>query len=113
MAEQLALHLSIDQAGPHLEVVHSLDHKRVALRPVVAPAGDQPDAHGIAPCHEPEAVVLDLVNPVRAGRGLVGGRWEARFDEARPVRGKPRTHTLDQHAPNLGGRGAESNQPLQ
>ena len=113
MAEQLALHLSIDQAGPHLEVVHSLDHKRVALRPVVAPAGDQPDAHGVTSGHQPEAVVLDLVNPVRAGRGLVGGRWEARFDEARPVRGKPRTHTLDQHAPNLGGRGAESNQPLQ
>ena len=68
---------------------------------------------GSAACHQPEAVVLDLVNPVGAGRGLVGGRWEARFDEARPVRGKPRTHTLDQHAPNLGGRGAESNQPLQ
>ena len=67
----------------------------------------------VAPSHQPIAVVLDLVNPVRAGRGLVGGRWEARFDEARPVRGKPRTHTLDQHAPNLGGRGAESNQPLQ
>ena len=31
---------------PHLEVVHGLRHQRVALRPVVAPAGDQPDAHG-------------------------------------------------------------------
>ena len=94
-------------------MVHGLDHERVAVRPVVAPAGDQPDAHGIAPGHQPVAVVLDLVNPVGAGRGLVGGGWEAGFDEARPVGGKPRTHTLDQHAANLGGRGAESNQPLQ
>ena len=83
-----AHHLAVDQAGPHLEVVHGLDHQRVALRPVVAPAGDQPDAHGVAPGHQPEAVVLDLVNPVGAGRGLVGGGREAGLDEARPVGGK-------------------------
>jgi hypothetical protein len=28
--------------------------------------------HGIAAGHQPEAVVLDLVNPIGAGRGLVG-----------------------------------------
>ena len=67
----------VDQARPHLEVVHRLDHQWIALRPVIAPAGDQPDAHGVAPVHEPEAIVLDLVNPVGAGRGLV----------ARPRRG--------------------------
>jgi hypothetical protein len=72
MAEQLALHLSIDQAGAYLVVVHGLDHQRIALRPVVAPAGDQPDAHRIAPGHQPEAVVLDLLNPVGVERGLVG-----------------------------------------
>ena len=72
MAEQLALNLSIDQAGAYLVVVHSLGHQRITGRPVVAPAGDQPDAHGVAPGHEPVAVVLDLVNPVGAGRGLVG-----------------------------------------
>ena len=68
-----AHHLAVDQAGPDLEVVHGLDHERVAVRPVVAPAGDQPDAHGVATGHQPEDVVLDLVNPVGAGRGLVGG----------------------------------------
>ena len=57
-------------------MVHGLGHQRVALRPVVAPAGDQPDAHRVAPGHEPEAVVLDLVNPVGAGRRLVG--WGGR-----------------------------------
>ena len=92
-----AHHLAVDQAGPHLEVVHGLDHQRIALRPIVAPTGDQPDAYRVPASHKPEAVVLDLVNPVRAGRGLVGWGWEAGFDEARPVGGKPLTHTLDQH----------------
>jgi hypothetical protein len=58
--------------------------------------------------HQPVAVVLDLVNPVGAGRGLVGGGRKAGLDEF-GVGGEAPTHTLDQHAPNLGGRGAESN----
>ena len=101
--------LAIDQAGPHLEVIHGLDHERVAGRPVVAPAGNQPDAHGIAAGHEPEPVVLDLVNPVGAGRRLVGRGGQAGFDEARPVGGQALTHTLDQHAANLGSRSQELN----
>ena len=48
-------HLAFDQAGPHFEVVHGLDHERIAGCPVVPPAGDQPDAHGIASGHEPVA----------------------------------------------------------
>ena len=68
-----AHHLAVDQAGPHLEVVHRLDDEWVALRPVFAPAGNQPDAHGVPTSHQPEAVVLDLVNPVGAGRGLSAG----------------------------------------
>jgi hypothetical protein len=36
---------------------------------------------GIAPDHEPVAVVLDLVNPVGAGRRLVGGGWQTRLYE--------------------------------
>jgi len=52
-------HLAVDQAGPHLEVVHGFDHERVALRPVIAPAGNQPDADRVAPV----AVVLDFVQP--------------------------------------------------
>ena len=41
-----AHHLAVDQARPHLEVVHGLDHERVALRPVMASSSDQSDAHG-------------------------------------------------------------------
>ena len=83
-------YLAIDQTQPHLEVVHGLRHQRIALRPVVAPAGDQPDAYRIAPGQQPETVVLDLVNPVGAGRGLAGWGWEAGIDEARPVSGDKR-----------------------
>jgi hypothetical protein len=32
-----AHNLAVDEARPHIEVIHGLDHKRVALRPVVAP----------------------------------------------------------------------------
>ena len=67
-----AHHLPVDQAGPHLEVVHGLDHEREAVRPVVAAPGNQPDADGIAPRHQPVAVVLDLMQPVGAGRRAVG-----------------------------------------
>ena len=98
-----------DEAGPHLEVVHGLDHERIACRPAMIAPGDQPDADGIATGHEPEAVVLDFVNPIRAGRRLVGWGWEAGFDEDRPVSGQALTHTPDQHAANLGGCGEESN----
>jgi hypothetical protein len=76
--------------------------------PVVALAGDEPDAHGVPPGHEPEPVVLDLMNPVGAGRGFVGGGREAGLDEF-GVGGKPLTHTLDQHVTNLGSRNQESN----
>ena len=55
MAEQLegshfpliaAHHLSIDQAGAVPEVVHGLGDQRIALRPVIALPGDEPDAQG-------------------------------------------------------------------
>ena len=53
-------------------MIHCLHDEWVAGCPVVAPTGDKPDADRVPTRHEPEAVVLDLVNPVGAGRGLVG-----------------------------------------
>jgi hypothetical protein len=90
--------LAIDQARPHLEVIHGLDHERVAPGPVMAVAGNQPDAHRITTGHEPVAVVLDLVNPVSAGRRLVRWGRKTGFEKACPVGGEPLTQTLDQHA---------------
>jgi hypothetical protein len=92
--------LAVDQAGPHLEVVHRLHHKRVAGCPVVAITGNQPDADRVPPGHEAEAVVLYLVNPVGPGRRAIGGGWEAGLDKA------------GGHCPvYLGGRGGESRSP--
>jgi hypothetical protein len=58
-------------------------------------AGEQPHASGITARHQPVAVMLDFVNPVRAGRRSVGCRWEAGFDEA----GRQQTGTR-QHGKN-------------
>jgi hypothetical protein len=57
---------------PHLEMVHRLDHQREAVRPVIAASSDEPDADGISPRHKAIAVVLNLMNPVCAGRWTVG-----------------------------------------
>ena len=86
-------HLAVDQAGPHLEVVYGLDHQREAVRPVIAPPGNQADANGIATGHQPVAVVLDLVNPTGPRRRMVGGGWQARLYEGGST----------QHAAYLGG----------
>jgi hypothetical protein len=68
-----AHYLAVDQAGAHLEVVDGLDNKRETVCPIITSPGQEPDADRIAPGHQPIAVVLDLVNPVRARRGIVGG----------------------------------------
>jgi len=73
--------LDVDQAGARLEPVHGLDDGGIAVRPVVPVAGEQPHAAAVSAHHEAVAVVLDLVNPVCTGWGLVGGRWQAGFDE--------------------------------
>ncbi len=74
--------LAIDQAGPQSERVDGLDDQREAARPVVAVAGEQADAGRVAAGHQPIAIVLDLVNPVRAARRSFGGGRKAGLDEA-------------------------------
>jgi hypothetical protein len=56
-------------------MVHRLHNQREALRPVIAPARDQPDANRISAGHEPVALVFDLVNQVEPGGARsAGGR---------------------------------------
>jgi hypothetical protein len=55
--------LAVDQAGPRLEMVHRFDHQRIALRPIVAPTGDQPDAYRAPASHKPVPVVIRLDPP--------------------------------------------------
>jgi hypothetical protein len=54
-----------------------LPPKNIAPRPVEAVAGQQADAGGVAPCHQPKAVELDLVQPAGTVGRLLGGRWQA------------------------------------
>jgi hypothetical protein len=53
-----------------------------ALAKIVAVARVEPHALGVAPRQDAEAVVLDFVEPVRAGRRLLSRRWQAWFDKA-------------------------------
>ena len=39
-------------------MVPGLGHQRIALRPVVAPAGDQPDANPVTTRQEPKPIRL-------------------------------------------------------
>jgi hypothetical protein len=54
---------------------------RKILYVIITVSGHEPDARRIAPGHHPIAVVLELVNPFRTHGRLVGGGWQARFDE--------------------------------
>ena len=78
-------------------MVHRLNHKRVAGRPVVASTGNQPDAHRVAPGHEPIPVVLDFVNPVGAGRRLcrLGMGGQGSMKVARSVARHSRIRSID------------------
>ena len=82
-------HLAVDQAGTHLEVVHRLDHQRKAGGPVVALAGDQPDATGSRRTMSLIAVMLDLgiqLEPdgsLSAGDGRQGSMKRARSADRR------------------------------
>jgi hypothetical protein len=88
---------AVDQAGAHFKVVHSLDRQRIANCPsVVAVASDQADAHGVAPGHEPEAIVLDLVNPAGPGGRPVGwGRQSGSMMRARSADRRLRISSID------------------
>jgi hypothetical protein len=63
---------AVDQARPDREMVQGRDDRGVAVRPLVRVSREKPDASRISPRHQPEAVVLDLVNPVRSRRRLLG-----------------------------------------
>ena len=68
-------------------MVYRLDNQGVAGEPVIAIACEQPNPDGITAGHQPIAVVLDLMHPVRPVRRLLARRWQAGLDkQARPFR---------------------------
>ncbi len=58
------------------------DGGREAMREVVSVSCNQPHTYGAAPRQDAKAIMLDFVQPTRTGRRSLGGRWQARFDNA-------------------------------
>jgi hypothetical protein len=56
-----------------LSVATALHDEREVSRPLDPVAGERAHAGGLTPCHQAEAVVLDLVQPARTARGPLGG----------------------------------------
>jgi hypothetical protein len=54
--------------------------RRIAGGPVIAVAIEQPNSSALALDDQAIAVMLDFVNPVRAGRNLSSARWDTRFE---------------------------------
>ncbi len=83
---------AVEDKGGRPKSRHSLSNEGIPVRPVVALAGEQANATVILlPNDQSVAIVLDLVNPVRSDRRLVGSGRDARFaqesgaDEARRI----------------------------
>jgi hypothetical protein len=70
--------LAIDQAGAHSQRRDRLDDQRVTRPPIMSVAREQPHAGALAAGHHPIPVVLDFVNPLRAGWRSLDGGWKAR-----------------------------------
>jgi hypothetical protein len=80
------LPLSVDQAGAHRERRDRRHDQGKPIGEIVAVAGLESHAvvsvDHVASRHDAEAVVLDLVQPVRSVRRRFGRRRQAGFDEA-------------------------------
>ena len=74
--------LPIEGDRLHPECRQCLDDARHAVCPVVATAEEHVHAVAIAPTDEPEAVVLDLIGPVRVGWHVAGNGRQVGFDRA-------------------------------
>jgi hypothetical protein len=74
--------LAVDHERARSVPQRGLDDQRIAVGPVVAIAGEQPDALAFALNDQAVPVMLDLVNPVRTGRNLGSARRDAGLEGA-------------------------------
>ena len=75
--------LTIDDAGARAQACQRLSDQREAMGEVVARAAIEPHLRASLAGNDAEAIVLDLVQPLAAGRQFCGLGWEARRDEPR------------------------------
>ena len=79
--------LAIDHARLAAELADCSRDIRIAVLPLIAVAGDEPHAAGIATGDQAKTVVLDLVQPASAGWWPVGLSWNARLEREDGGRG--------------------------
>ncbi len=72
---------AVDDAGARAQAGQRLDDQREATGEIIARAAVEPHAGTVLARDDPEAVVLDLVQPLAAGRQFRGFGREARRDE--------------------------------
>jgi hypothetical protein len=73
--------LVIDDARARAQACQRLDDQREAPGEVIAGTTIEPHSRAVLPGNDAEAVVLDFVQLLAAGRQPVGFGWEARRDE--------------------------------
>src|SRR5262249_1557314 len=72
---------AVDDAGARAQPGERVNDQREAVSEVVARTAVEPHLSAILSGNDAEAVVLDLVQPLAAGRQLIGFGWEMRRDE--------------------------------
>src|SRR5262249_15877983 len=73
---------AVDNAGARAQAGQRLDDQREAMGEIVAWTAVEPHPLAILAGNDAKAVMLDLMQPLAAGRQLVGFGGEARRDEA-------------------------------
>src|SRR5262249_26766459 len=74
---------AIDDAGARAQPGERINDQREATGEVIARAAVELHLRASLAGDDAEAVVLDFVQPLAAGRQLIGFGWEARRDERR------------------------------
>src|SRR5262249_37305041 len=69
--------LAVDDAGARAQACQRLDDQREAAGEIVARTAVEPHLRASFAGNDAEAVVLNLMQPLAAGRQLIGFGWEA------------------------------------
>src|SRR5262249_10525226 len=72
---------AVDDARARAQACQLLDDQREATSEVIAGTAVEPHLRAILAGNDAKAVMLDLMQPLAAGRQLIGFGWEARRDE--------------------------------
>jgi hypothetical protein len=73
--------LAVEDAGTRAQACQRLDDQREAVGEVIARTAVEPHLRAGLAGNDAEAIVLDFVQPLAAGRQLIGFGWKARRDE--------------------------------